>query len=184
MVQRTSVRIAVSDCLVGSKVRWDGSDYGETVPEALRADWVELIGICPEIGIGMGVPREPIRLVATKRGIRALDVATSSRDWTTELQDFHLSIRSVLSSVNGYIFTERSPSCGLKGVKLYREEGDEYVRSGVGIHAGAVRRAYPTLPVIEAHEIWNNEETLKRFLAAAVRHSKGALTRPELDQIP
>lgn len=170
----TRVRIAMSECLLGSKVRWDGSDYGEAVPEALQANWIELIGICPEVGVGMGIPRQPIRLVATERGVRVRDVATGSTDWTMELQDFHKSINAVLSTASGYVFTERSPSCGLTRVKLFAENGQQCTRSAVGVHAAAVKQAYPDLPVAEAGELWQDTEVLQGFLSAVMSYKNNS----------
>ena len=161
----SKVRVAVSECLLGSKVRWDGSDYAEALNDALKVDWLELVGVCPEVGVGMGVPREPIRLVATETGIRALEV-TDGTDWTSPLRTYHQTIATLLHSVSGYIFTERSPSCGLKDVKLYRDQSDEFERVGTGIHAAKVVEMYPDLPVAEASDLLVSDAAARAFLHA------------------
>ncbi len=159
--------VAVSDCLRGRRVRWDGDHNGETWPRRTLERLFTLVGICPEVGIGMGVPREPIQLIGEMPNPRAVAVADPGLDYTARLVGYVRSVASTLDRVDGYIFADHSPSCGLKGVKVFGQGG--YRRIGRGIYAAAVVAAHPTLPVVDA-ETLVDEEALLDFAAAVVAH--------------
>ena len=171
--------VAVSECLLGKNVRWDGTHNGDAWPRRTIEALFRLVGICPEVGIGLGVPREPIRLVGEPTAPRAVAVRDPSRDHTTALQRFARSKAQLLDTVHGYIFADRSPSCGLAGVKVFAAN-DTFTRAGRGVFAAAVLTAHPDLPVVDAG-VLNDREALLRFVFAVARHA-GRSDDARLDQ--
>lgn len=152
------IRIAVSECLTGAEVRYDGSGARSSWPHDLLDGLFTLVPVCPEMAIGMPVPRPPIRLVGSIESPRAVGVADASNDVTSALDDFGaLTVRRLKSAgIAGYVFMKNSPSCGLFRVKVYPESDTVAadrsipVRRGRGIFASAVTREWPELPVEES----------------------------------
>ena len=162
-------RVAVSECLRGSPVRWDGDHSGDVWPRLAASALFELVGICPEVGIGMGVPRQPIQLVGDATSPRAVAVAEPVRDFTVQLRHYAQRQAALIDSVSGYIFADRSPSCGLAGVKVFDAHGS-WRRTGRGVFAAAVVAARPELPVVNA-EALADERNLLTFAVAVIRHA-------------
>ena len=157
MRDESPLRIGVSSCLLGDLVRWDGSEYSLGKPQWLVDPSIELVSICPEVGIGMGVPRPPIRLLGTTMAVWAVAVASPELDYTNSLTEYACQIASVLDSLDGYVFTENSPSCGVEGVKVFEEDGCSVNRTGRGIFASSVMRRYPEMPVSDARDLHDSE---------------------------
>lgn len=140
--------IGVSSCLLGNRVRYDGghkksSDIVDTLSSRFN-----LVPFCPEVAVGMGIPRPPIQLVMTSTGIRALGIADPEMDMTDALSTYARSIHNELANLSGYIFKKNSPSCGIEQVKVFT--GDSQAQAtGQGIFAAAIMQTWPMLPVIE-----------------------------------
>lgn len=145
--------IAISQCLLGSEVRYDGSGARSSFPHAALDGLFEYRGICPEVGIGMGTPRAPIRLVGDPGSPRVVGVADPGVDVTEALDDYGRRTAGSLGDVVGYVFMKNSPSCGLFRVKVYPHDGERVtgapLTAGRGAYAAAVTRALPDLPVEE-----------------------------------
>ena len=167
--------LAVSDCLRGSAVRWDGDHNGDTWPRRIVEQLFELVGICPEVGVGLGVPRPPIRLVGSALAPRAVAVEDPDCDLTARLQDYADRVAGTLAKVDGYVFADRSPSCGLAGVKVFDADG-RWRRVGRGVYAAAACAAHPTLPAVDA-EALRDRATLLDFACAVA--ARGAATRAQ-----
>ena len=145
--------VAVSECLTGARVRYDGGHKRAAMPHAALDGLYVLRAICPEVGIGLGVPRDPIRLVGDPGAPRARVVseeAESRRDMTAALRAYADSQLAVLEEVDGYVFMQNSPSCGLSGVEL---SGGP--RTGRGVYADQVLVLRPALPATEAWQLFN-----------------------------
>lgn len=148
--------VAISACLTGEAVRYDGSDAAGDLPEADLAAVFEYEPICPEVGIGLGVPRPPIRLVEEGGGLRAVGVDDPNLDVTGALSAFGRAQAARLDSVCGYIFMTRSPSCGLASVKVRREvQGVPYRTDGRGLYAASLLAARPGLPAEENERLFD-----------------------------
>ena len=161
-----SIRIAASECLLGRSVRWNGEHNGDAWPRQRLEKVFTLVGICPEVGIGMGVPRNPIQLVGEASAPRVVAVDDPNLDYTARLRGYASEVAGVLDDVHGYIFADRSPSCGLAGVKVFAEDGS-FERVGRGVYAAAVLAGYPDLPAVDA-ETLNMEEPLLDFVSAVL----------------
>ncbi len=140
--------IGISSCLLGQAVRHDGRDkYNPLILEEFSPGFV-LLGCCPEVEIGLGTPRPPIRLVATADGLRARGVDDPARDVTEALDRHADRALDGFAGISGYIFKRGSPSCGIDGVPVFDTEGAA-AGHGRGIFAAAVIGRYPGLPVEE-----------------------------------
>ncbi len=150
------MRVAISACLTGEAVRYDGSDAAADLPEAGLAAVFEYEPICPEVGIGLGVPRPPIRLVGEGGSFRAVGVDDPSLDVTGALSAFGRAQAARLDGVYGYIFMTRSPSCGLASVKVRSDvQGAPYRTDGRGLYAASLLAARPGLPAEENERLFD-----------------------------
>lgn len=152
-MEQARAKIGISSCLLGNAVRYDGSDKYCPHIVASLADKFELIAFCPEVAIGLGVPRPAIQLVAVNGEIRARGVANPQQDVSQALRDYAQSIRAELDGLSGYIFKSRSPSCGVADVPVYQTDGSATAAIATGLFAQAIRELWPALPL-------TNDETL------------------------
>jgi uncharacterized protein YbgA (DUF1722 family)/uncharacterized protein YbbK (DUF523 family) len=145
------VRIGVSSCLLGQKVRYDGQHKHDHLVTDLLAQHVELVPVCPEVEVGMGVPREPIHLVAApgRRGGVSLLGSRSATDHTDAMLTWSAKRVRQLEALDlrGYVFKKDSPSCGVFRVRLRRD--GQVTRDGVGMFARVFHAALPLVPVEE-----------------------------------
>jgi uncharacterized protein YbgA (DUF1722 family)/uncharacterized protein YbbK (DUF523 family) len=143
------MRVGISSCLLGKEVRWDGNHKRDAFLTEVLGPYVEWVPVCPEVEVGMGVPREPVRLVKAGRQIRMVGV-TSGRDWTGEMRDWAERRAGELAGLGlcGYVFKKDSPSCGMERVKVYERSGAPS-KTGRGLFAEALMRQQATLPVEE-----------------------------------
>ena len=147
--------VAVSECLTGARVRYDGGHKRDAMPRAALDGLFVLRGICPEVGIGLGVPRDPMGLVADTGAIRAKvlgQASGASADVTDALRAYADSRLPVLDEADGYVFMQNSPSCGLSGVTLV---GSETGSTGRGVYAEQVLRIRPALPAAEGRQLFD-----------------------------
>jgi uncharacterized protein YbgA (DUF1722 family)/uncharacterized protein YbbK (DUF523 family) len=143
------VRIGVSSCLLGQKVRFDGGHKRDAFLVETFGRHVEWVAVCPEVGIGMGTPREAIRLVREGEGVRLLgtksgtDHSDPMRRWSRQKVE-----ELARANLDGYILKKDSPSCGMERVKVYDPNGAP-ARTGRGLFAEALLERLPLLPVEE-----------------------------------
>jgi uncharacterized protein YbgA (DUF1722 family)/uncharacterized protein YbbK (DUF523 family) len=142
-----TIRVGISSCLLGEQVRYDGGHQKDAYLTDVLARHVSWVAVCPEMEVGMGVPREPVRLVGDAGAPRMLGV-TSGTDHTAAMNELaRRRVRDLARhGLHGYILKRGSPSCGLERVKLYTETG-AMSRTGVGLFARVLTEALPHLPV-------------------------------------
>ncbi len=167
MTSRKRIRIAVSSCLIGQRVRYDGGHKRDRYIVQSLARRFDLVAVCPEVAIGMGVPRAPIHLVGGTRAPRAVGVADPSFDVTRKLAVYGQRMARELADVCGYIFKARSPSCGLAGVRITGRRG--VARAGRGIYARAFLAIRPRLPAIEEGAL-RDPKRRARFIERVIAH--------------
>lgn len=145
----TPVRLGVSACLLGDTVRYDGRHKRHAFLTETLAPWVEWVRVCPEVEVGMGVPRPPIRLEKDGDRIRLVEPATQ-RDHTREMARWARRRREELDALglDGYVLKSASPSCGLGSVKVHRGDRTLHAR-GTGVFAAELKRGWPGLPAVE-----------------------------------
>ena len=141
------IRVGISACLLGDAVRYDGGDKRDSNLIAALAPLVEWVKVCPEVEVGMGTPREPVRLIESGGRVRMLTVTTGV-DYTEAMADYSRRRLDELAAADlcGYVLKADSPSCGPAGVKLY-DEGRAPARTGVGLFARALLDRFPDLPI-------------------------------------
>lgn len=142
------IRIGISSCLLGQEVRFDKGHKRDGFITGTLSEYFEFVPLCPEVAIGLGVPREPIRLVGGAESPRAVGVRTESLDVTDALVDYGRRMARELGDVSGYIFKSKSPSCGMERVKIYTSKGPAS-KNGIGLYAREIMRGRPLLPVEE-----------------------------------
>ncbi len=142
------IRLGVSSCLLGNRVRYDGSHKCDPLIVETLGELFDFVPICPEVAIGMGVPRPPIRLQGQPAQLRAVGVDDPELDVTIALRDYAKQIAPGLQNISGYIFKSRSPSCGIGDVQVYDNSGEPSAL-GVGIFAQALMSYWPLLPVTD-----------------------------------
>jgi uncharacterized protein YbgA (DUF1722 family)/uncharacterized protein YbbK (DUF523 family) len=143
------VRVGVSSCLLGSEVRWDGGHKRERFLTDVLAPFVEWVPVCPELELGMGVPREPVHLSRATGEIRMVGTR-SGTDWTDAMTALAKRRARELESEGlcGYVLKKDSPSCGMERVKVRADAGPGR-RDGRGLFAEALQARMPALPVEE-----------------------------------
>jgi uncharacterized protein YbgA (DUF1722 family)/uncharacterized protein YbbK (DUF523 family) len=135
--------------LLGDPVRFDGGHKRGTFVTDVLAPYVEWVPVCPEVEAGLGVPREPIRLIAGVASPRVVAIETQT-DHTQRMERFSRRRVNALEALDlsGYVFKKDSPSCGMERVRLYNARGMP-ARSGVGVFARAFMAHFPLVPVEE-----------------------------------
>lgn len=166
------ITIAVSSCLMGEPVRYDGKDKRNETVVSVLSEYFDVIPVCPETGIGMGVPRPAIQLIEKPDGrLRACGVEDKSRDVTDELVSYTGTVAEQLKNVSGYVFKARSPSCGVDSTPVFSESGEQ-IKQGRGIFAQAITNTYPDLPVVEESEIEDKEHCEEFMNNIRVYHTR------------
>lgn len=139
------IKLGISSCLLGQPVRYDGGDKFDTNIHDTLGEAFELVPVCPEMAIGLGVPRPPIQLVQQGDVIRVLSVEDSSVDVTERLHAYGKTMADELASLSGYIFKARSPSCGLRDADIHEQDGS-VSGSASGAFAYSLLNKLPLLP--------------------------------------
>lgn len=146
---KKAISIGISACLLGEEVRHDGGHKRDVFITGTLAHYFEFVPVCPEMAIGLGVPREPIRLQGKPRNIRVVGVKNPQLDVTDKLRAYGTKQAEELERVSGYILKSKSPSCGMERVRLYPDAEGAPSAAGVGQYAAALMKARPLLPVEE-----------------------------------
>ncbi len=146
------IRIGVSSCLLGEQVRFDGGHKRSDFLTETLGRFVEFVPVCPELEIGLGVPRESIRLVRGPDHAGAIRLVGNKTglDHTDKMHEYAERRTAALGreELSGYVLKKDSPSCGMERVRVYATSGMA-TRDGAGLFASALMRRYPSLPVEE-----------------------------------
>jgi uncharacterized protein YbgA (DUF1722 family)/uncharacterized protein YbbK (DUF523 family) len=142
------LRIGVSSCVIGEEVRWNGGHSRQRYLTDMLGPFVEYVPVCPEVEVGMGVPRPTVRLVREGETIRMID-PKNEVDWTSSMNRLSLSRASDLAGedLSGFVLKKDSPTCGVFRVRIYTDTGVE--RNGRGLFADALIQRMPYLPIEE-----------------------------------
>lgn len=173
------MKIAISACLQGCEVRYDGTGKLQAELIAELKDIVEVVSFCPEVDAGLGIPREPIQLVEIQSqagsDIRVLQVSDAAID-RTEVLRLSAQRQGWLASISGYIFKARSPSCGVASTPVWSQTGETVTYSD-GEFVRCIRARYPQMPLID-EEQWRDAEAKAAFLAAAYAYNQNNQNLP------
>ncbi|AKB38545.1 hypothetical protein MSSAC_3955 [Methanosarcina siciliae C2J] len=148
-------KVVVSKCLEFEHCRYNG-DMIRSPAVAKLKEYVDFLPVCPEVEIGLGVPRKPVRIVL-ERGEHRLIQPSGGKDVTEDMKTFCTRFLDSIENVDGFILKFRSPSCGFKDVKFYPSvDGKGAIGKTSGYFGGAVLEKYPSLPVEDEGRLRNS----------------------------
>ena len=153
-VEDARPRLGISRCLLGDNVRVNGGNCRDKWVHNVLIDHVELVGVCPEVEMGLPTPRPAMRLAITDQSRDSSDhrlvESKSGAEWTSQMSTFSEERVADLATLDldGFILKKDSPTCGLWRVKIYDRNGSPS-RSGRGLFADALLSRLPSLPVEE-----------------------------------
>ncbi|MFY9270589.1 MAG: DUF523 and DUF1722 domain-containing protein [Candidatus Manganitrophaceae bacterium] len=173
--------VVLSKCLEVAPCRYNGAMISDRFVKQLEPH-VSFIPICPEIEIGLGVPRDPVRIVSKNGAFHLFQPATGS-DLSEKMRHFSNQFLTSLNEVDGFILKSRSPSCGIKNVKRFlRTDAKIPAGKGAGFFAAEVLERFPGLAVEDEgrlnHPKIRDHFLTKLFTLARFREAKNA-NRPE-----
>ncbi|HEX4960976.1 MAG TPA: DUF523 and DUF1722 domain-containing protein [Thermoanaerobaculia bacterium] len=160
------VRIGISSCLLGQAVRYNGGHKRDDFLTGTFGQFVEWVPVCPEVELGLGVPRPAIRLERTGGEVR-LRMPSTGDDLTAAMAELSRSRVEGLAALglDGYVLKKDSPSCGMERVKVYHGPGAPS-KDGRGVFAQALLARLPHLPVEEEGRL--NDPLLRESFVARV----------------
>jgi uncharacterized protein YbbK (DUF523 family) len=141
------IKIGISSCLLGEKVRYDGGHKLDLFLKDTMGKFFEYVPVCPEVECAFGIPRKAMHLEGNIDS-PLLVITDTRRDVTRRMVIWAQKRLIYLEKENlrGFIFKSASPSCGINNVKIFNEESMP-VKTGVGIFAGILIKYFPSLPV-------------------------------------
>lgn len=176
-------KVGISSCLLGAKVRFDGGHKRDEFLTGVLGRFVEWVAVCPEMEIGMGVPRETVRLVGDATNPKMI-AEKSGTDWTEIMNKFARQRLQQLIDLNlsGFVLKKNSPSCGMERVKVFSAKGAPK-RDGRGLFAAALMQHLPLLPVEEEGRL-NDLKLRENFIERvfAYRRWQDFSSRPQSRQ--
>jgi uncharacterized protein YbgA (DUF1722 family)/uncharacterized protein YbbK (DUF523 family) len=171
MAVSKKLRLGVSACLLGQEVRYDGQHKRNAFLSDVLGPFVEWFPVCPELEVGMGVPREPVRLMGGSDQPRMV-AERSGADWTDRMRALAEQRVSALAEaeVDGFATKKDSPSCGMERVRVWSGRGGPPRRDGRGLFAQVLMERMPLLPVEEEGRLEDpalRESFIERIFAYA-----------------
>jgi uncharacterized protein YbgA (DUF1722 family)/uncharacterized protein YbbK (DUF523 family) len=174
----TTIKLGVSTCLLGEKVRFDGGHKHNRYITQILGQFFDFVPVCPESECGLGIPREAMRLVGDVNKPRLItnkshvDHTDKMLAWTTK------RLRALENEeLCGFVFKKDSPSSGLHRVKVYSDKGQP-VKKGRGLFAAAFTQRFPRIPVEEEGRL-NDSALRENFIEQvfAMKRWREALER-------
>ncbi|MGA1825140.1 MAG: YbgA family protein [bacterium] len=155
-------KVFMSRCLGFDACRWNGMKIHDRFVEKLKGH-VNIVHACPEMEVGLGVPRIPVRIVLKDNAEHMIQLETG-RDITKDMVHFSKRLLDSLNDIDGFILKDRSPSCGIKDIKVYPAiDKNNVIRRSSGLFAQAVLNRFPGL-AIETEGRLNNYIIREQFL--------------------
>lgn len=142
------IKIGISDCLLGAKVRYNGGHKRDGFICDVLSEFFDFVAICPEVGAGLGIPRPAIRLIGDPDNPQAVFSDDATKNVTKKLEDYSRKRLKQFKDVSGFILKNRSPSCGMERVKVYNAKNFPEMK-GTGVFAKILLDAFPNLPIEE-----------------------------------
>lgn len=168
-MRSTKPLLAISSCITGQRVRYDGVIKSFAEIHRQLQQHFELLTVCPEVEIGLPVPRPPVQLSGDIFLPRMTGRDNPLIDVTTDMRTFCATRPQQLKNICGYVFKSKSPSCGLKNIPIFRD-GKMIADNQRGLFAQAIVERWPDLPVIEETELQTIEQ-LRQFIQRALTFS-------------
>lgn len=187
MRQFEKPRIFISKCLGQDHCRFDGGIIISDAVEGL-APFVDIITVCPEMGIGLPAPREALRIIRNDNNEDRLVFSLSGTDKTDEMLSFSTEFLEKLTDedIDGFILKHRSPSCGINDVKIYKGIGKSNVIPGktTGFFGRSVEQRFPHIPLETESRLLNfnirEHFMIRVFMMRDFKRVKRSAQLPEL----
>jgi len=162
-----NLKVGVSACIIGDEVRYNGQAAEDRFVNRELSNFVDFVKVCPEVRIGLGIPRETIRLVKKKEGIRLVNHG-GDKDFTEAMETFSKKSASNMKreKISGFIFKKSSPSCGAFRIKVYNESGVTQNERSIGMYSSYIQKKFPWLPVEEDGRL--NDSALRHNFIARI----------------
>lgn len=163
-------KLAISRCLIGDRVRYDGDI--RHYPELCRdlAEVAELIPVCPEVEIGLSAPRPPVQLSGEASSPRMTGRDNPAIDITDAMNSYCQQRTQLLSDICGYVFKSKSPSCGIQDIPVFNN-GRQIKDYRRGLFAQAIIDLYPELPVTD-ETMLETKQQRQHFIHQLLNYSK------------
>lgn len=161
------MRIAVSACLCGETVRYDGKTKTHSFVKDKLCKYAEVVSFCPEVCARLGIPRPPVHITVLHDQIRVTGKENKKYDVTSALQTASKHLLDQISHCDGVVLKARSPSCGLHRTPYFSESGD-ITTYGSGMFACSIKQNLPTLALIEDDDLADNILREHFFICAAL----------------
>jgi len=146
--------IVISECINLKPVRYNGGIVNDEFAKKL-SEYVNYIPVCPEVAIGMGVPRNPVILIEKDNDIKMIDPQTQ-KDYTDHIIQFSQDFLKNLKDIDGFLLKSKSPSCGVKSAKKYIQNNKVAVGKINGLFAQKVVENFPDIPVEDEGRLKDN----------------------------
>jgi uncharacterized protein YbbK (DUF523 family) len=164
-ILKSPIKIAVSSCLLGEAVRYDGTAKQSSLITTKLSRQFNLLSLCPEVAIGLGVPRAAIKIIegtGYPDNFSLVDESQLTLNYTNKMLSYANQQSESLKSICGYIVKERSPSCGLRETPRFSLDGD-IVSRGSGLFTHYIKQKISWLPIINESDL-ENDSILDNFL--------------------
>jgi uncharacterized protein YbgA (DUF1722 family)/uncharacterized protein YbbK (DUF523 family) len=146
-------KVIVSKCIGFEACRYNGLIIKSNFVEKLN-EYVDFYPVCPEVEIGLGIPRDPIRIIELEGELRLYQPATGL-DITDKMKKFTQNFLDEIDDIDGFILKNRSPSCGIKAVKVYHGFENSRTKSRAGFFGNEVLEKFPYLAVEDEGRLRN-----------------------------
>ncbi len=145
---------------MGHNVRYDGKNKFMPLSEYFDAKYYRLTPLCPEVEMGLSIPRQPIELTHKNKQLRLVQVGAHRIDHTEKMQQWVKLNKKQLSLYSGYILKSKSPSCGIQNTPHYHADGN--IHLGDGLFTTLIKKSFPTITIISEHDI-KQQQLLNQF---------------------
>jgi uncharacterized protein YbgA (DUF1722 family)/uncharacterized protein YbbK (DUF523 family) len=166
------LRIGISACLLGEKVRYDGGHKRDRFLTDVLGQYADWVRVCPELELGLGVPRPTLRL-EDRDGEVCMIMPKTGEDYSARMRRFGETRAKALAKLklDGYVLKSKSPSCGMERVKIWRPTGGSPAANGRGLFAQALMTQLPHLPVEEEGRL-NDPRLRENFVSRLYAHQR------------
>ncbi len=162
--------IAISSCILGHHVRYDGEiKFFPAIYQHLE-NYFEFIPVCPEVETGLTVPRPAVQLSDNIESPKMTGRDNADIDITEQMLLFCNIKPKTLNLICGYIFKSKSPSCGLRNIPVFRN-GKVIAQNNRGLFAQAIINYFDDLPVIDETQL-TTEQQRNYFIQQVINYSK------------
>lgn len=182
---KNKIKLGTSACVLGQTVRYDGGHKRSAFVDNHVSQYYELLPICPEVGMGMPVPRPTIHIRMINDQARLVDSKNADIDHTEKNEAFFEKMRKNIEPLDGYILAAKSPTCGLERIKVYDEGGTLIHRKGHGMFVDLLQKHFPHLPLEEDGRL--NDQGLREcfFTKVSAYHDfkRSVLSEPSINAL-